>query len=244
MSVCYNCRLQNNIGDNCCKVCGVILIFQCPKCTMYGCIEEDSSRVCEACDYHMEGCKCYECIAKQQFLCLFYSYADESKIEYTKEKLKQYLNEFFSLFLLSPRNFLRSFIRICKYIIPFEYKTDLTDDTKSDDSKLEYTTKIICPAVRTLLDGFYINMDEIEADVFQELTLNKQNKLNPIDEKTLDKLKLITKSEKKHNCFCGDDDNIKNIINIPCCNKAVHYQCIEKWFKIKNGCPYCMAVQK
>jgi hypothetical protein len=194
----------------------------------------------------MEECECEECEGKNSVLEVFFNYADESKIDYDKKKLIKYIESFLHSYSITARHLLYGFIKIIRYIISCECDIDIKENNINniDDNKLKYTEQIIYPVIREHLDGYYSNMDVIETSISQDITLNKQSKLEAIDEKTLEKLKLIKKCKKKHNCFCGDDDNKDNVINIPCCNKEVHYPCIEKWFNIKNSCPYCNTIQK
>jgi len=37
-------------------------------------------------------------------------------------------------------------------------------------------------------------------------------------------------------CLENTDDNCYKSL---CCNKIFHFECLDKWFKIKNTCPLC-----
>lgn len=225
---CPTCTFESK--NDICELCGTILVYQCNRCLTLNPINE---RECKICYNHRNNCECKICKLKKEFKNDYYNYANENKINHDTKKLNKYLSIIFNTFLPFSKNYLYSFINMIQFVIYNQNK----DDPEIKD-KLYYIQKIILPVTKLILDEYY-DTSEIEENIIEEITLNEGTKTVPIAENVLNKIKQIKKQNKSHTCFCGDDEDTKNVITIPCCNTDMHSKCLEKWLKIKNTCPFC-----
>ena len=96
-------------------------------------------------------------------------------------------------------------------------ETEISERKKED---IRHLQQIIYPFLRDTLNEQYSNINEIEEEITEELTLDTGSKLKPIDEDTLNKFKKLEKKKvEEHSCFCGFDDKKDNVIHTPCCKK-------------------------
>lgn len=120
------------------------------------------------------------------------------------------------------------------------FKLCIIDSLNQDISSL--CKLIIVPTIIDILIDYEIDIYGFETLVIEEWYLEKEKKTKPVSLEIIDKInKQPTRIVSDHRCFCGDDDN-KEVIQLGCCGKHVHKNCLLEWFKTNNTCPYCRNV--
>lgn len=225
---CPTCTFESK--NDICELCGTILVYQCESCLT---INSINTIECKMCFSHRKHCDCKICTTKKEFKNNYHDYANEHKIDHDEKKLDKHLSYVFKSFLPFLKNYLYTFVNMIQFVIQNRMK----DDNEIKE-RLYYIQNIILPVTKSILNEYY-DTSEIEENIIEELTLNEDPKTEPITENVLNKIKKIKKQNKNHTCFCGDEENKNNVITIPCCNTDMHSECLEKWLKIKNTCPFC-----
>ena len=100
----------------------------------------------------------------------------------------------------------------------------------------------ITPTIIEILEFNQVNTAEIQTTITEQWYLEQEKKPKPVSEIIINEiLKKPIEIVSDHGCFCGDENN-KNVIKLACCGKYVHLECLLKWFKTNNTCPYCRDI--
>jgi len=120
------------------------------------------------------------------------------------------------------------------------FKSAIIDYLEHPENITTIRQNIIIPTITMLLEEYNVDTSELETSTMEEWYLQQENKPRPASEEIIKEFQNLPKLElKTHECFCGDSSDIKNIIEMPCCKKNVHLDCLLEWFKNNNTCPYC-----
>lgn len=252
---CSSCSSLNDINAIKCIVCNLYLDKKKnKKCKACGRLNREEEEKCIECKVSFT-CPCNKCKIQRKeikmediieiFVKKFTDYADEKKISYEYKKLFLILNITFNIPIEDSMLYFRAYSRIINYVIMDTQEQKIFIKDNFDDEKITYNDvltsyqQIIIPYLRTYLVDNMIDVSVIEEKLIENETLNKQSRPKPVSEKIMDKLNQLEKTDMKHECFCADEANIKEVILLPCCKKKVHLSCMIKWFKLKDKCPYC-----
>lgn len=252
---CTICNSLNDINNTTCINCNLYFdTKKNKKCKSCGMLNKEEEEKCIKCKVSFT-CPCNECKFKRKeinikdiveiFVKKFTDYADEKKISYDNKKLFKILNITFNIPIEDSMLYFTAYSRIINYVImdTQEQKNFIKDNFDNEDidynDVLTYYQQIIIPYLRTYLEDNMIDISIIEEKLIENETLNKQSRPKPVSENIMEQLNKLNKSNIKHECFCADDSNIKEVITLPCCKKKVHLTCMIKWFKLKDKCPYC-----
>lgn len=252
---CSSCSSLNDINAIKCIVCNLYLDEKKnKKCKSCGQLNREEETKCINC-FLSFTCQCMECKIKRKeikinniiynFIKNFTDYANDNNISYNYEKILDILNVTFNIPIEDSKLYISIYPKIVNYIMmnTDEQKKFIKKKFKNKEIKytdvLTYYQKIILPYLREYFDYNMIDISAIEEKAIENETLNKPAKLKPVSKNIMDKLQKLKKYNIKHDCFCADGSNIKDIIILPCCEKKVHLSCMIKWFKLKDKCPYC-----
>ena len=255
---CSSCSSLNDINAIKCIVCNLYLDEKKnKKCKSCGQLNREEETKCINC-FLSFTCQCIECKIKRKeikisnivysFIKKFTDYANNNNISYNYEKILDILNVTFNIPIEDSKLYISIYPKIVNYIMmnTDEQKKFIKKKFKNKEIKytdvLTYYQQIILPYLREYFDYNMIDISAIEEKAIENETLNKPAKIRPVSKNIMDKLQKLKKYNIKHDCFCADESNIKDIIILPCCEKKVHLSCMIKWFKLKDKCPYCKEI--